>query len=453
MISRHLGSIFQRSKITNHLLQIHSLILKTALDRDPLCISEYIASACLISIEIAKFIFDRLPSSPPLFTWNSLIREYAKSQHPIEAVKLFADLRRAGVKPGNFTYPFVLKACGRCCMVGEGGTIHSLILKNGFDSDRYIGNTLLRMYAACGAIGFSRQVFDEMTERDVVSWSSMIAGYVACNSMLDALTVFQHMKLENVKPNSVTLVSLLSACTHLGTLSTGESIHSYIIVNNIGFDVALGTALLEMYSKCGHIEKALKIFGSMNEKNLQSWTVMISSLANHGRREDAIALFSQLEQMGLKPDSLSFSCILCACSHLGLVNEGRCYFDRMVNVYKIRPTMEHYGCMVDLFGRAGMVDEAYELIKNMPIKPNSVILRSFMGSCRNHGRVLCVDGNLNKLLLEVEPDLGANYVLTANVSAISGCWDDAAYLRVTMKGKGLKKVPGRSWVEVNDEIT
>lgn len=326
--------------------------------------------------------------------------------------------------------------------------VHSMIFKTGLSSDRYIGNTFLRMYTACNAILFARNVFDEMTDRDVVSWSSMIAGYVACNSPKDALVVFGQMKLANEKPNSITLISLLSACTLLLDINTGEAIHTYVIMNNIELDVALGTALLEMYSKCGYIDKALYIFNSMREKNLQSRTVMISRLAAHGRAEDAISIFSQTEQTGLKPDSISFSSILCACSHLGLVNEGRKYFHSMVEVYNIRPTMEHYGCVVDMLGRAGMLEEAYEIVKNMPMKPNSIILRSFLSACSNCGEYVFIDEDFRKVLLELEPELGANYVLTAGLSSVSGCWSDASELRVAMKDKGLKKVVGCSWVDL-----
>lgn len=258
------------------------------------------------------------------------------------------------------------------------------------------------------------------------------------------------MKLANEKPNLVTLVSLLSACTRLLDIRAGESIHSYIITNHMGLDVALGTALLEMYSKCGHIKKAFQVFNSMVEKSLQSWTIMISCLADHGRGEDALSLFTKMEQTGLKPDSMAFAGILSACSHLGLVDVGEKYFYQMERIYDIKPTMEHYGCMVDLFGRAGLIDEAYKIIKNMPMEPNSVIIRCFLGACRTHGQSFCFDDNLRKLLLKLEPELGANYVLAANASSLSGCWNDAADLRIAMKQKRLTKVPGFSWVEVND---
>ncbi|XP_059665117.1 pentatricopeptide repeat-containing protein At2g36730-like [Cornus florida] len=446
MIPRQFQILCQRSKTTNHLLQLHSLILKTALNYDHYFISQFMLSACSVSIEFARSIFDSSPVTPPLFVWSTIIREYSKSSMPIESVKLFSKLQRIGHKPDKYTYPFVIKACGRCSLVQVGGAVHSLILKTGFDWDRYVDNTLLRMYGAFHAIDSARQVFDEMTDRDVVSWSSMIAGYVACNCPLDALMAFQEMKLENEKPNSVTLVSLLSACTHLLNIRIGKSIHSYVLVNNIGLDVVLGTALLEIYAKCGHIAEAFYIFNSMREKNLQSWTVMISGLADHGHVGEAISLFTKMEQTGLKPDSVSFSAILSACSHLGLVDEGQKYFEKMFRIYNIMPTMEHYGCMVDMFGRSGMIEEAYQIIRNMPMKPNPVILRSFMSACNNHGVVHDLDENMRKLLLEIEPDLGANYVLVANVSSLSGYWNDADELRVAMKDKGLKKVPGCSWV-------
>lgn len=256
------------------------------------------------------------------------------------------------------------------------------------------------------------------------------------------------MKQANEKPNSVTLVSLLSVCSRLVNIKMGESIHSHILTNDIRLDVSLATALVEMYATCGYIEKAMVIFNSMHEKNLQSWTIMISGLAENGHGEKAISLFNKIEGLGLIPDSVSFSGILSACSHLGLVEKGKRYFDQMVKFYKIQPTMEHYGCMVDMFGRAGMIEEAYDVIRNMPMEPNSIILRSFISAHKNHGSRVSFDDNLVKLLLKIEPDLGANYVLSASMSSISGYWSEVDDMRDAMKGKGLRKDPGCSWVEV-----
>lgn len=268
--------------------------------------------------------------------------------------------------------------------------------------------------------------------------------YVHSRCPLEALAVFQDMILANHKPNSITLVSLLSACTHLLNIKLGESIHCHILTNGIELHVELGTALLEMYAKCAHIKKACHIFNSMIEKNLQSWTVMISALADNGHGKEALSLFSKMEEAGFQPDSKSFSAILSACSHMGLVDEGQDFFNKMIKVHDIKPTMEHYGCMVDMFGRAGRIEEAYCMIKSMPMEPNSVILRSYISACRNHGRMLYEDNKLRELLLRIEPELGANYVLAASVSSVSDYQGD---LRLAMKGKGLNKVPGSSWVQ------
>ncbi|KAK6925725.1 E motif [Dillenia turbinata] len=441
-------ALFQRSKTTSHLLQLLSLILKTSLDQNPKFISEFIHISSSISLDFSRLLFDRLLISPPLFAWISLIRAYSKSATPIQAAELFSLLRKSGAKPDHLTYPFVVKACGRCSMLGVGGGVQSLISKVGSELNVHITSTLVRMYAGCNEIGLARKVFEEMGQRDLASWSSMIAGYVACGQPLDALLVFEHMKLAHEKPNSITLVSLLSACAFIPNISTGELIHSYIIVNGMNLDVALGTALLEMYSKCGHIEKAFQVFSSMTDKNVQTWTVMISALAHHGQGEDSISLFSEMERTGIKPDSFAFSSILSACSHLRLIDEGQKYFDQMVRVYDIKPTLEHYGCLVDMFGRAGMMREAYAIIKHMPMKPNTVILRSFLGACKTHGSDYQFNKHLRKLLLQIEPDLGDNYVISASISSLSGSWSDAAKLRVVMKEKGMKKVPGCSWVEV-----
>ncbi|XP_010535903.1 PREDICTED: pentatricopeptide repeat-containing protein At5g66520-like [Tarenaya hassleriana] len=446
MFFRQIESLIQRSKSASDLLQLLSLIIKTSFNHDPYIISLAVSSSTRVSINLARSVFDSLNvESPPLFAWNSLIRAYTETATPIESVKLFTRMRNSGLEPDKFTYPFVLKACGRCSMIREGKVVHSMVLKVGLNSDKYILNTLLRMYSACGEIELAEKVFDEMPLRDVVSWSSMIAGYVSCNCPSVAVKVFRHMKLANEVPNSVTLVSLLQALTRLSDEKTGKTVHSYIITNSIELDVSLGTALVEMYSRCGHVEEALRVFHSMKDKNLQTWTVMISGLADNGYGNKAIGVFTQMEQICLIPDSVSFSALLSACGRSGLIDEGKMLFGRMLTVYGIRPTIEHYGCMVDLYGRAGLIDAAYGIIRNMWMEPNGVILRSFLGSCKNHGRFI-LDDYVKKLLFKLEPELGANYVLAASVSSLSSSWDDAADLRTIMKQKGLNKVPGYSWV-------
>ncbi|KAL3850401.1 hypothetical protein ACJIZ3_012283 [Penstemon smallii] len=476
MISRRIQTLFRQSKTSTEILQLHCYLLKTSLDHHEYFFSQFILSASSASLHHALKLFDKSPiTPPPLFSWNTLIRAYSNSSStPLESVKIFVQLLRTPgeLKADKFTYPFVIKACGRCLMLSVGASVHSMVLKEGFRSDSHVSNTLLTMYGGCGVIEFARKVFDEMCDRDVVSWSSMIAAYVdlyalfvvgqvvvVCdpqrrnsssnptgdttlgrtytqstlrNLDVDALRVFNDMKMVNQKPNVVTLVSLLAACTNLLNIKLGKSIHSQILINGVELHVGLGTALLRMYAKSGHLKESFHIFNSINEKNLQSWTVMISCLADYGHGEEAISLFTKMKESGLRPDSMSFSVVLSACSHKGLVLEGQELFDKMVNIYEIMPTMEHYGCMVDLFGRAGKIEEAYQIIMMMPMEPNSVILRSYLSACKNHGRVLFADKHLMQLLLKIEPGIGANYVLCS--------------MRNDMKVKGLKKTPGYSWV-------
>ncbi|OAY69203.1 Pentatricopeptide repeat-containing protein, partial [Ananas comosus] len=417
------------------LLQLHSLLLKTALDHfRPLLAAKPVSPHALLS-------------PPPLFSLNSLLRFYASSRSPLQSLRLFAALRRVGLRPDNFTYPFALRACGRTSALGSGAAVHGLVVKVGFCSDSYVGNTLLYMYAGCGVAAFARKVFDEMGVRDVVSWSSVIQGYVACNQPAEAMMMFYQMRLSNVLPNSVTLISLLSASTQLGDLRTGRSIHSLVSVNNIKLDVPLGTALIRMYSKCGRIENAFHLFNTVKEKNLQTWAIMISGFADHGRAQEALNLFSEMEAVNIKPDSTLFSIILSACSHLGLVDEGQKYFNRMVN-----ELISNQVWSIMVVWRAGLVEAAYELIRNMPMAPNSIILRSFLWACKKHGELCGLREEMNQLmnlLLEKEPGLGSNYVIAAHVSALSSKWNDVAKLRGSIGEKDLKKAAGCSWMEAN----
>ncbi|KAG6478056.1 hypothetical protein ZIOFF_061488 [Zingiber officinale] len=451
--SRRISSLFLRATSLLHFLQLHSLLLKTAFDHHPAVASKLIASICLFSLPHARSLLSGLSFPPPVFIWNTLIRAYDDSEFPHDAIRIFSTLRLVEVvRPNHITYPFVLRACARASLHRVGETVHGLIVKAGFLDDSYVGNTLLHMYSCCGLLECAHQVFDGMSVRDVVSWTSMIQGCLSCGHPPEALRVFFEMKRVNVKPNSVTLLNLLSASSYLGSPRIGQSIHSYIIVNNMKLDVALGAALVGMYAKCGLLEEAYQVFKSMEKQDLQSWTIMISGFVDHGQWKRAINLFSQMEASGFRPDSTIFSIILCACSHLGMVDEGQKMFARMVEEFHITPTIEHYGCMVDLFGRAGLLETAYKFIKNMPIIPNNVILRSFLGACRENGKFIGIDEDFMRILLEKEPGLGSNYVIAANMSALSGKWNEVEKMRSNISKKGLRKVRACSWVEGSLEL-
>ncbi|KAG5630108.1 hypothetical protein H5410_001825, partial [Solanum commersonii] len=309
------------------------------------------------------------------------------------SLNLFKHLQEIGLKPDKFTFPVVLKVSSHCLMIETGGSLHSMAVKSGFGSDLHVNNTLLRMYAGFGVIS---------------------------NLPLDSLLLFQCMKLANENPNYVTLVSLLGACTCILNIRLGKGIHSHIVTSGIELHVELETTLLGMYAKCGHIQLAFRIFKSMGDKNLQTWTIMISGLTDHGHEEEVVSLFAIMEESGFRLDNLSFSAILYAYSHIGFVDAGREYFEKMASIYNIRPTMEHYGCMME---------------------PNSLILRSFISACKHHGHIPCAEENIREILLKIEPDLGSNYVLASSLSYLFGYCSNANNLRLAMKAKGINKYP------------
>ncbi|XP_020526010.1 pentatricopeptide repeat-containing protein At4g21065 [Amborella trichopoda] len=394
-----------------------------------------------------------------LFTYNTLIM--AKCSSPsssLEGLELFVELHSMGLKPNRFTFPSTLKACSLSKNFRPGQQLHSLIVKHGFVSDLYTQNTLLTMYSHCSSSYVEAlQVFDEMPERDVVSWTSMMACWAQAGELGSALRAFGLMLRAGVRPTRATLLSLFGACAQACFLPFGQALHAYT-VHTFAPCLPLSTTLLEMYAKCGLIDEALKLYNGLGAESLQAWTAMVLALGIHGRGEEVLALFRETENDERKMDGKAFTAVLSACSHLGLVERGREYFERMEREYNVKRGMEHYGCMVDMYGRAGMVDEAYGVIMGMPMEPNPVILRSFMGACMAHGvgerlgfMGACmghgVGEKVGRQLLEGEPSLGKNYVLVANVCARAGRWDLVEELRGEMREKGLKKVVGCSWVE------
>jgi pentatricopeptide repeat protein len=329
--------------------------------------------------------------------------------------------------------------------------IHAYMIKSGFESNISVVNTLLDVYAKCERIELARKVFDKMTERNVVSWTAIIAGYSQYGHANEALTHFYQMQEEDIEPEVITIASVLPACAHLAALQQGKCIHAYIIRRGIELDVPVCTALLTMYAKCGCIEVARQLFDKMAERDLVSWSAMITGYGMHGDGENALALFSQMQQIGMKPDNITFIGILSACSHAGLVDEGLRYFDCMSQDYSLTPGVEHYACMVDLMGRAGCLDEAHNLIKMMPIEPDDSVWGALLGACRIHSNIELGEF-VSKRLLELEPKKVGNYVLLSNIYAAAGRWDDVMKVRSMLKDRGLKKIPGSSWIEIKNRV-
>jgi pentatricopeptide repeat protein len=319
------------------------------------------------------------------------------------------------------------------------------------DRDLVSWNTMIHGYAASGDVGAAREIFDGTAGRDAFSWSSMISAYAKGRRSKDALELWREMRLARVAPDCITMVSVLSACGDVGALAIGAEVHQFVDNNNVEVDVKLGTALVDMYAKCGDIESSLRVFRAMPAKDVLAWSSMVIGLANHGLGHDALGLFSEMTSEGLQPNEITFIGVLIACTHVGLVSEGKKYFSSMSAVHGVAPRIEHYGCMVDLLGRAGHVEEAMELIRSMPFEPDAVIWRALLGACRIHKNVEIAEEAMARLRV-LDPLADGHYVLLSNIYAQANSWEGVAEMRKTIRRDNIQRVPGRSSIEWENTV-
>eukprot|EP01018_Ginkgo_biloba_P030434 Gb_10709 [translate_table: standard] len=402
------------------------------------------------SIKIARHVWDRM-SKRDVVSWSSMIAGYVQNEQANEALTLFHQMQIAGITPDLVTMVNVLPACGHLAALQEGKWIHDYILTSGYELDVLVETALVDMYVKCGRIDVARTLFDKMSNRDVVSWNAMIAGYSHNGFAGEALILFHQMNLAHMTPDSTTMVSVLPAIARLAALQQGKWLHAYIIRNGFESDVSVGNSLIAMYAKCGNIEIAHRWFEKMFERDVVSWSVMIAGYGMHGQWEDALGLFLKMQQTGMKPNYITFVSVLSACSHAGLVDKGWEYFNCMSQGYCITPGVEHYACMVDLLGRAGHLEEAHEFIKRMPIEPDAGVWGALLGACRTHCSIQLAECTLQHLL-DLEPKNAGNYVLLSNIYAAAGRWDDVARVRTMLKDQQVKKQPGCSWIEIKNRF-
>lgn len=467
----------------NETKQAHAQIIITGLSDDAQQKGRLLASlarSSSIPLDYSLSIYNSI-ENPDVFAANNMIRCFAKSESPRESVRLYASML---VKPNNYTFPFVLQACSKVSALDEGVQVHANVIKLGYAEDVYIRNALIHFYCACCRIECSKRVFDEspccrdvvtwntmlvgfvrdeqiaiankvfeeMPERDVVSWSIMISGYVQSGQLEEGLECFKRLRENGLIPNEAILVTVLSASAQLGLLGHGRLVHFLIDSLNFPMTDSLGTALVDMYAKCGCIEQSRLLFDNMSQRDIRSWNVMICGLATHGLGEEALALFEKLtSQGGLHPVNVTFIGVLNACSRAGLVSEGRHYFKLMKEKYGIEPEMEHYGCMVDLLGRAGFVVEAIELIEKMLVPPDPVLWATLLGSCKVHGLVELGEKIGNKLI-ESDPTHDGHYVQLAGIYAKARKWEDVVRVRGLMAERSTNKVAGSSLIEAQGRV-
>ncbi|KAF8715100.1 hypothetical protein HU200_027654 [Digitaria exilis] len=398
-------------------------------------------------VAAARMLFDAVEEKGVVM-WNAIIAGYFKNGAWEEVLELFKGMLEVGAPFDEVTLVSVATACGKTCNSNLGNWIGGYVEEKGMLGNRNLVTALVDMYAKCGELGKARSLFDGMQSRDVVAWSAMISGYTQADQCYEALALFSEMQVEEVEPNDVTMVSVLSACAVLGALETGKWVHSYIRKKCLPLTVVLGTALVDFYAKCGCIDSAVEAFESMPVKNSWTWTALIKGMASNGRGKEALEVFSSMCKAGIEPTDVTFIGVLMACSHNCLVEEGRQHFNSMTQDYGIQPRIEHYGCVVDLFGRAGLIDEAYQFIRAMPIEPNTVIWRALLSSCAVQKNVEVGEEAL-KQIISLDPSHSGDYILLSNIYASVGRWKDAAMIRRKMKDRGIQKTPGCSLIELD----
>uniref|UniRef100_A0A803L684 Uncharacterized protein n=2 Tax=Chenopodium quinoa TaxID=63459 RepID=A0A803L684_CHEQI len=435
-------------------------------------------------LSCARQVFDECPMKD-VVTWTAMIDGYVQRDSPDEALRVF-DLMVCGGEtvPNEVTMITLLSACALKGDLELGRRMHCYIEKYNVRYTLNLMNALLDMYVKCGCLMTARRLFEEMECRDVfswtsmvngfakhseldmarkyfdempvknaVSWNAMIAGYSQNNKPEDALDLFQGMVKGGLVPiEEATLVPVLSACAQSGCLDLGQWIHHhYIHQKRIEFGASVGNALIDMYAKCGRIDMAEELFDEMPKRDLISWNSLIIGYADHGNANMALILFERMKDQGIKPDHITFIGILSACSHAGLVAEGREHFAGMQHQFRLEPKAEHYACMIDLLGRVGLIGEAYDMIRKMPMEPDEAAWGALLNACRMHGYADLGTFAADKLI-DLNPEDSGTYVLLANLCAREKRWGEVRNVRSMMREKGIRKTPGHSFIEVDGDF-
>lgn len=436
-------------------------------------------------LDLAISLFEQM-TERDVVSWNSVISGYNRWGFDIEALETFSYMiKSSALKPDNFTLSSILSACANLENLKFGKQIHAHIIRNDMHVTEMVINALISMYAKSGGIEFSqriveltstsrinviaftslldgyvkigdvkpaREIFDSMKGLDVVAWTAMIVGYVQNGLISNALELFRSMIGEGPKPNSYTVAAILSVISSLASLDLGKQVHATTIRSGEASSISVGNALITMYSRAGSVKDARQVFKQICcNRDTVSWTSMIIALAQHGLGKEAIELFEKMVKFNIKPDHITFVGVLSACTHVGLVEQGKGYFNLMKTIHHIEPTHSHYACMVDLLGRAGLLEEAYNFIKNMPIEPDHIAWGSLLASCRVHKKVDLAKVAAEKLLL-IDPNNSGAYAALANTFSASGKWQEAAKVRKSMKDNAVKKEQGFSWVQIQNKV-
>ncbi|KAL4200051.1 hypothetical protein AMTRI_Chr03g147770 [Amborella trichopoda] len=427
---------------------IHGRAVKTGLESDLYIGNALVhAYASFGEVDDANKVFDEMPMRD-MVSWNALINGYVENAQFREAFQQFSKMGLENFQADEVTMVGLLSACGQMGALTIGRALHAHVIRQDLKIGVVLNTALIDMYAKCGQLRLSRKLFDSMPQKTVVTWNTIMAGYAQGRESKETLSLFESLLGSNeVWPNAITMLSVLSACANLGALKQGQWVHKYIERYGVVMDEFVMTALIDMYAKCGSIENARSVFKRAERRDVSVWTAMIQGLATHGQGREALDLFEEMQREGVKPNAVTFVGVLCACTHSGLVNEARYLFKAMAQDYGIKPKVEHYACMVDLLGRVGRLDEARALIESMPVEPDEFVWGALLGGCRIHGNIALAEEAMAQLVT-LNPHNGGVYVLGSNMYSEVGQWDLAAKLRKKMREIGVKKPPGCTIIEM-----
>lgn len=379
-------------------------------------------------------------------SWTAMISGCTANHNYKMAMDCFRAMQVERVKPNRVTVLAILPLCAQFRHIKHGKEIHGYAFRHGIDQDHHFLASLMHMYCKFqGELRSAELIFERSTFKDVVMWSSIIGSYSQHGEGAQAMKLFKHMQAQGIKPNSVTLLATISACTCLSSLNLGSGIHGFVLKSGLNSDIFIGNALINMYAKCGCIEASQDMFKQMPVKDFISWSTIIGGYGLHGCGEEALRLYHEMEEKGVQPDGVTFLAILSACSHAGLVEEGQKIFYHVMKANKVTLTIEHYACFIDLLGKSGKLEYACEVVRTIPIKPSTRIWSSLISAFKDHGR-LDIAETLAHQLIESEPENAANYTLLSMVYAETGNWHGVEVVRRVMRVQRLKKSCGFSQI-------
>lgn len=431
--------------------QLHAQIAERGL------VAHSLLGTCLVDmyaklgkVEDARRVFDSLVTKN-VVTWTAMITGYADNERCREALFLYDEMELDGMIVADpVTFACLLNTCAKVGALQKGKQLHSRISERGFESDTVVGTSLVAMYAKCGQLEDARNIFDNMLSRNVITWTAMMTGYVVQQQGQESLSLYEEMEREGViVADPVMFACLLKACASSGALQQGIQLHARIVQIGLDSDMAVGNSLVDMYAKCGRLHDACRVFAVLPAKDVVTWTMLINGFGRSNQAHKAIQCFHDMGQTGVDPNSTTFLCLLVACSHEGLVNEGKQLFKAMVEEHNIQPTIEHYTCMVDLLGRAGYLHEAEKMLASFD--GDDIGYMSLLGACRSH----CdVDMGMRCFQYLVRSDCqnAGAYVLMGNIYADAGRWSDVERIERLRKAAGAHRKPAVAGIEVDRRV-